>query len=573
MRKQEEFEMTQGVGIAEAWNNEYHVPTGYTIPLQINTAAAAAASRSLPSVSSGGGSQSSATLSSAEISTGHDAVQEASWASLQRALTAANTARSRYFQDPQHTFASLPCRDPQQHPPLSLPRNHSQDWSSTSLPPDTWNILSQQLGDRDFDFGFAAQPFGQHDAVHDIDQPHVDSPDDVQGFAISADVWTTAVTTPIINAHAPHGSIALHESDPLPMPHFPSSRSASSSDELTATLDQFALAGTPPLISPTSCAQEEQFKKSERNIDIAARRKRPRPAALGTAALRSCSYGSQSAMSTLRFGRPSQNSHSIRHVKSTGQNLNVKYAGIRKPSSAQRSPLNITTFAEAEEFSNLMAERKFPQQTESENAGAPPTPISSEDIMRTRLPSLEEPVFTGEEPEQEIPHQYFLNGQPSQFSMASPPSTPMKPDFLHAPQMQSMMPPLSAPPQYAIFPDYTPPYSAGPFTASSWSDAPLTSPEMAIFPSASHMPQQRYVSPVMHEYSAGPSYQHQFAAQSRTEQKQRDLSPHANHSQKQTEFFIQEFPRQKEEHAHAAQQMARQKPKNYVFANATPSDF
>ena len=43
--------------------------------------------------------------------------------------------------------------------------------------------------------------------------------------------------------------------------------------------------------------------------------------------------------------------------------------------------------------------------------------------------------------------------------------------------------------------------------------------------------------------------------------------------QKQTEFFIQEFPRQREEHAHAAQQLAQQKPKNYVFANATPNDF
>ncbi len=268
---------------------------------------------------------------------------------------------------------------------------------------------------------------------------------------------------------------------------------------------------------------------------------------------------------------PSQNSHPIRHVKSTGQNLNVKYAGIRKPSSAQRSPLNIATFAEAEEFSTLMAERKFSRLPEPEQSGAPPTPISTEDIMRTRLPSLEEPVFI--EQKQESPHQYFLNGQPSHFNMASPPSTPLKSDFFAQPHMHSMMPPMSAPPQYAVFPDYTPPYSAGPLTASSWSDAPLTSPEIATFPPTSHPPQPPYVSPVMRDYHSGPSYQAHFVAQYHAEQKHRDGTPPASHSQKPTEFFIQEFPRQKEEHAHAAQQMTQQKPKNYVFANATPNDF
>ena len=43
---------------------------------------------------------------------------------------------------------------------------------------------------------------------------------------------------------------------------------------------------------------------------------------------------------------------------------------------------------------------------------------------------------------------------------------------------------------------------------------------------------------------------------------------------KKTEFYIQEFPGQKEEHAHVAQQLAQSsKPKNYVFANTTQGDF
>jgi hypothetical protein len=43
--------------------------------------------------------------------------------------------------------------------------------------------------------------------------------------------------------------------------------------------------------------------------------------------------------------------------------------------------------------------------------------------------------------------------------------------------------------------------------------------------------------------------------------------------QKATEFCITEFPKQKEAHAHAAKQLAGLKPKNYIFANATSSDY
>lgn len=38
MKKQEEFEMTQDKGTRKAWNNDRHIPTDYTIPLQISTA-------------------------------------------------------------------------------------------------------------------------------------------------------------------------------------------------------------------------------------------------------------------------------------------------------------------------------------------------------------------------------------------------------------------------------------------------------------------------------------------------------------------------------------------------------
>ena len=42
---------------------------------------------------------------------------------------------------------------------------------------------------------------------------------------------------------------------------------------------------------------------------------------------------------------------------------------------------------------------------------------------------------------------------------------------------------------------------------------------------------------------------------------------------KPTEFYIQEFPNQREEHAHIAQKLPANKPKNYVFANTAPGDY
>ena len=578
MKKQEEFEMTQGMGIGEAWNSDHHIPTGYTIPLQINTAAAAAASSgSLSSASSAATSLPSATSSSAEVVPSRDVVQEASWASLQCALDAAKHSQDQYLRDHEQNFASMPSRDPQQTLPSVVPPDPSRfephsfsDWSST-IPSGPQDLSLQHSEEREFDFGFSEQPFDPSRTVHDIAQPTLESPGAMQGYAISSDVWTSTVPTPTINPHAPHSNITLHDSDPLPMPCFPCPRRGSSSEELTATLDQFVLAGTPPVRSPV-VPEVQQFKKPEHHIDIAARRKRPRPAALGTAALRSHSYGSSPGMSpTLRFGRQTQNAQPIRHVKSTGQNLNVTYAGIRKPGSAQRSPLNIATFAEAEEFNSLLTRQKYPHPAESDQTAAPPTPLSNEDIMRTQPPNLDEPSFA--EQGQEISNQHFLNGQLYQFKLASPPSTPIKSEVFAPSNMQSMMPPLSAPPQYAVFPEYTPPYSAGPLTTSSWSDAPLNSPEMVTLPPPIHMSRQSYVSPVMHDYSSRPSYPTHFFSQPPAEQRQIEITPAAHTGQKQTEFFIQEFPRQKEEHAHAAQQMAQQRPKNYVFANATPSDF
>lgn len=225
MKKQEEFETTQGMGVGEAWNSDdHHIPTAYTIPLQIDTSTVAASSRSLPSASSGEISQPEDSSSSAEVGSSHDVVEEASWASLQRALSAANTARGQYRHDgeqgasslshphPPHRLGSSLSQHPTQLDPPSYP-----DWSCNSPPSDPWHMSSpqqqqQQQQDSELDYRLGHQPLDHHLIEHDVVRPRAESPG-VIPYAMSPDVWTSTVPTPIVTSYGPTGKMALHECD------------------------------------------------------------------------------------------------------------------------------------------------------------------------------------------------------------------------------------------------------------------------------------------------------------------------------------------------------------------------
>ena len=555
--------------MADGWKSDGNLPSGYTIPLHLDTAEVSANSE---------GSQPQMTPSSANAASGRNSVQDASWASLQRALSAATAAQNQQAleQEREQSFTSMP-RPPM--PPSDQAVATMTTSYSDSTPRATSSVwpLSQPEKSLPFDFGFSQpeHPYSS-DASRSQDSPEARS---VPGFAIPADVWpstghtSTASTHPTVQP-VDHGPTTFSTTQPIDvrqpatflqpqadttfqLPQYPASRRGSASDELTSNFGNFAVS-TPPMPSPLRTASALQsFKRIEGEVDLAGRRKRPRPAALGSAALRSRSYGAPPSMSpTLRPGNHSPHPYPVRHVKSMGQNLNVRYWGIRKPSSAQRSPLNVATFAEADAFRELLQS----QQTNAErNTGTtPPTPISSDDLVAHQFPLHEDSLYS--EQDQHTPNQFYFNGQTVNFDMASPPSTPFKPEFYLA-HLQTTMPPFSAPPQHAVFTDHTPPYSAGPLTSSSWQDALFTSAEMSY-----QMPQVVY--PTAQDFSNGA-----FQNFSAPPQPTADSMYSSNTDPKETEFFIQEFPRQKEEHAHAAQQLAQQKPKNYVFANATPHDF
>ena len=193
---------------------------------------------------------------------------------------------------------------------------------------------------------------------------------------------------------------------------------------------------------------------------------------------------------------------------------------------------------------------------------APPTP-SSPEILLSSQPSIEY-VGVFQEPEQEAQLQNYSN---LQYPMQSPPSTPMMSEnYGHVQmQLQAQMAPFSAPPQYAFFPEDTPQFSTGPPTTSSWADAPIITPSYSGVSPAIHMPQPTYVSPIAQEFAGFQS--------SQGSPPDSNMETPNDGPSKPTEFFIQEFPQQKEAHAHAAQQLAQQKPTNYSFSNQTPKDF
>lgn len=473
--------------------------------------------------------------------------QEASWASLQRALASAEAARVQ-----QHPLDDSFCgisslESPPQLSELNSSNESSQfpsstfsEWTQSST---DWAPPAQSDDQIDYRGLNIQQTFSSANPFGTSEQHVVFQPSSEHGSQSSSEDWIGNLQTPTLGAT---NSQILNDA-PLPMPSYPQSRRGSS-DEVTAGMGNIGLTTPTNMLAPAA----DIFPKSEGTIDIAGRRKKPRPAMLGTAALRSRSYGAPTMSPTIRYA--SSPVHSLRHVKSTGNNLNVHYGGIRKPSSTQRSPLNISTFAEAEAFHAMMAGSQYPTTT----VPAPHTSLSPEDHTGLPIPSTidEHPGFTNDF--------YQLEPRPVG-NMASPPATPLEAEYYPHQQSGSMAPPISAPPQYAVFPDYTPPYSAGPLTTGSWSDAPLTSPDHPTFGRAINMPQPPYITPMIHEYGNVTNFSHPFMT-SPSDFKADGHGP-------ATEFYIQEFPQQKENHAHAAQQLAQQKPKNYVFANATANDF
>src|SRR2546423_3531217 len=93
--------MKRAMGVAEGWKSEGSLPSTYTLPLHLSTADA---SNPLD------GSQTQGAPSSANTASGRNSVQEAGWASVHRAVSAATAAQNQQAieAEPEQTLTAMP---------------------------------------------------------------------------------------------------------------------------------------------------------------------------------------------------------------------------------------------------------------------------------------------------------------------------------------------------------------------------------------------------------------------------------------------------------------------------------
>ncbi len=551
------------------------------------------------------------TMGSSARENQYESSAEASYASLQRAITAAEAAQANIDRGFGEGRNGLMTHDSNGFPQFvtntgnnitgHLPPSAFSDWGSSRTSSVVWTPTAQSQLEDPFNFynGTLHQPHLQQQQQpqqqQQQQQPHI-SQDGYVGFPNTTDSMgrqnqpqVTSYPSQLIH-QSPESQqqLCLPEPSrhPPPLPEEAFSRRGSVASELANTLGTIDIHAQ----QPQSQQKGVVFKQPEiPPLDIAARRNRRRPAALGATALRSRSCAGPLSMSPTAIGPFLGPSTSVRRIKSTSSNLNVAHGRVQKsmPGSAQRSPLHFQSFAEIDGFDDvnvLNYDNTLSPRTVPSSAGlAPPTPLSPPGMDHSQSSYPTEP--------HSLPYIYNsdyagcfgpnISGLDS--NLASPPTTPLNAEMIarmqqHVLQNQQLpQPPQSAPPQYSCFPQYSPPSSTGPAPCSIWSsEAPTASPKFYSIPPAIHMPQPLYASPINYGDSGMPhQFSHQFQLQVPTEFPQGGCHHEfqINSGPKVPEFFFHEFPEQKQAHQQVSKQLEPHRPKNYVFANATPDDF
>lgn len=525
----------------------------------------------------------------------YESTAEASYASLQRAITAAEAAQGRFdggFEEnendlnPLQPYAMSGSSGSSTTGPVAA--SAFSDWDSSGASSVVWTPVPQSQVEDPFEF---------HDGIlppsHLQQQQSPNQHSGYEGFHTTTDAYHLQSQPYITSfpAQLTHPQPEAQQQLCLPEPSrqppaLPAeafSRRSSTSSELANNLGTINIQSQPPNPPHRGIV----FKQPEMaSLDLAARRNKRRPAALGAAALRSRSCAGPLSMSPTAMGPFLGPTTAVRRIKSTGNNLNVAHGRIQKtmPGSAQRSPLQFQSFAEIDSLNNanvLTRENTNSAQTMSSGSSlAPPTPLSPIDSKHSHLPWINTPDVQGH------PFVYnpdyrdcFLpNAVEAESNITSPPTTPLNAEMLARMQqhaLQHQLPPQSAPPQYTTFPQYSPPYSNGPPTNGNWLD-PANSPKVYSFPPTIHMPQPLYGAPI----NCGDngmvneiSHQLQLQFNNHFPQAGSHHEFQVNSAPKAPEFFFHEFPQQKQAHQQVWRQLEPHKPKNYVFANATPDDF
>ncbi|PLB43912.1 hypothetical protein P170DRAFT_441357 [Aspergillus steynii IBT 23096] len=514
-----------------------------------------------------------------------EAAREATFASLQRALNAAVAARERYGSEEEEGQPGATSAEGSVSPTAAFSVNSNQDashgdhhqsglnsalseWDHTKDASMSWTSSHSSQGTLGYG-SLNATPLTSAaeslavpslDGSQHQDASHDDVMQNIQFHPSEGEEWAGQMSTKSLSgyhstsdAEAPYHTAQYHMQPELSLSR------RESSDELADTLEGIGIHAN---------RADSSWKDAGKELDLAARRKRPRPAAIGTSRSSSMLAGSAS-MSPTTSRLPNYGSgHGVRQSKSA-QCLNSRYAGVRKASAAQRSPLNLSTFAEAGALASSKAEMSsMLQPTVTTGALAPPTPLTPEDFHHL-LPTT--PSDGGYCLSAQPTSQLFPTTQPMQANIASPPATPLAVDIMGSYPYQGVAPPMSAPAHYTSFPDYAAACDGTVLTGRSWTDATsMPSPE-AAFQSRCAIPQGDIPS-MSYEHSVDSVSGSPTLVYPTSDVDMPTLTASLAGDAKPTEFYIHEFPEQQEAHRFVAQQLP-QKPKAYTFTNQTPNDF
>ncbi|XHF97313.1 hypothetical protein AWENTII_000908 [Aspergillus wentii] len=309
-----------------------------------------------------------------------ESAREATFASLQRALNAAVAARERYGDEaapqgandmdasvsPTNSATTFPTAGKSDayndsHTGQSTLNTPFTEWESARTSSVSW--ASSQSPQEPFGYsGLNANSF----PAQGIDSPHQQ---DAQ-YSPRGTEWPSQVSSAesraASDADASYNAMQYTLQSDVPLSR------RGSSDELADTLEGIGIDTTGTSHDMSHLAHQGDrlsWKEAGKELDLAARRKRPRPAAIGTSRSSSMLAGSMSPTTRMP-------GHGVRQTKSA-QSLNSRYAGVRKASAAQRSPLNFSTFAEAGALNSTKAEMStMLQPTVSTSLAPPNTPDS-----------------------------------------------------------------------------------------------------------------------------------------------------------------------------------------------------
>jgi hypothetical protein len=537
------------------------------------------------SATSGHAKSDSTSSRSKHHKTKSESAREATFASLQRALNAACAARDRFGRriNPRGKNDTVPEEDeavsPGSMPPpkSATPTNNNGNLSNINSSFSGWSDIKEEpaswgSGEHDEHARYSTAEQTSYSATH---QPMAEMPASSHSMQHNVDAYSSHLPPHAEEWSQDRESLSSHGHDSNMVysnMQYPMSMQApdisvtrrESSDALTTSLKGIGICTNDQSLNRV---EGGSWKEPGKELDLAARRKRPRPAAIGTSGTRSLANStSMSSLSPTARVPSSGPGNSMRQSKST-QSLNSRYAGVRKASAAQRSPLNFT-FAES---GSIKKAEKMLRPSVSTNTLAPPTPLTPQDLQHFMPASPTESNYCMSA--HSATH-FFPTSQPVQVNIASPPTTPL--DIYSPFPYQNVAPPMSAPAQVSSFPEYVQ-CDAAPMTARSWADTgSISSPE---YPAGLQVPHSSTVSPMgydattdhtgqafgMEPVSGSPSLIYSI--------EDADMPGSAELAgRKRAEFMMHDFPEHDARYGHHLPSM--QKPKAYTFANnTTPSNY